>query len=76
MTAPPTGRYVSDTAADAERRRLEAQAQLWDPFTFRMLAATGVPALLPVIVQMREAMVASGSAVDGDRRQDPVVAGT
>jgi SAM-dependent methyltransferase len=42
MTRSPGGRYVFDTAADAERRRLEAQTELWDPFTFQVLAATGV----------------------------------
>lgn len=44
MTPAPGGRYVFDTAADTERRRLEAQTELWDPFTFRVLAATGVTA--------------------------------
>jgi hypothetical protein len=44
MTTSRGGRYVFDTAADAERRRLEAQTDLWDPFTFRVLAATGVAA--------------------------------
>jgi SAM-dependent methyltransferase len=44
MMPSPRGRYVFDTTADAERRRLGAQTELWDPFTFRMLAATGVTA--------------------------------
>ena len=44
MRPSPGGRYVFDTAADAERRRLEAQTELWDPFTFRVLSATGVTA--------------------------------
>ena len=44
MTPSLGGRYVFDTAADAERRRLEAQTELWDPFTFRVLSTTGVTA--------------------------------
>lgn len=34
--------YVFDTADREERRRLDAQTALWDPVTFRTLAATGV----------------------------------
>jgi SAM-dependent methyltransferase len=35
-------RYVFDTAEHAERDRLAANAELWDPFTFRMLDEVGV----------------------------------
>lgn len=34
--------YPFDTADPAERGRLDANAQMWDPFTFRMLSQTGV----------------------------------
>jgi SAM-dependent methyltransferase len=34
--------YPFDTADPAERRRLDAHAELWDPFTFRTLEATGI----------------------------------
>ncbi len=34
--------YVFDTMEATERERLEAQAALWDPFTFRQLEQTGI----------------------------------
>jgi hypothetical protein len=34
--------YIFETTNPAERQRLDAHAQLWDPFTFRKLAETGV----------------------------------
>jgi SAM-dependent methyltransferase len=43
VSAPPT-RYPFDTADPTERERLRAQSELWDPFTFRKLAETGVGA--------------------------------
>jgi SAM-dependent methyltransferase len=36
--------YPFDTADPTERERLRAQSDLWDPFTFRKLAETGVAA--------------------------------
>ena len=41
MSTTPTG-YLFDTADPVERRRLDANARMWDPFTFRTLQATGV----------------------------------
>jgi outer membrane protein assembly factor BamB len=38
-----TGRYVFDTSPPAEKRRLDEQASLWDPLTFRRLDHMGVP---------------------------------
>lgn len=43
MSAPPA-RYPFDTADPTERERLRAQSDLWDPFTFRKLAETGIAA--------------------------------
>ena len=40
--SPSGDHYVFDTADPAERRRLDAHVGLWDPCTFRRLAATGI----------------------------------
>jgi SAM-dependent methyltransferase len=42
MTTRPASRYVFDTADPVEQERLRAHGELWDPFTFRKLAETGV----------------------------------
>ena len=43
MTGNEPG-YLFDTGDPAERDRLQAHTELWDPFTFRKLAETGVGA--------------------------------
>jgi SAM-dependent methyltransferase len=42
VTVPPAGHVPPADTAARERRRLAAQARLWDPFTRRVLGATGV----------------------------------
>ncbi|WP_116998841.1 class I SAM-dependent methyltransferase [Desertimonas flava] len=44
MSSVPRTGYVFRTAEDAERDRLDAHRELWDAFTFRRLAATGITA--------------------------------